>query len=1135
MLDVISISSRFTRSVHIHHDFRDLRHRLDGYVVTPLVQQTTIRILRGLHPENRERAFSIIGPFGAGKSAFALFLAHFLQRDVRSRHLLLSSLHADRNAFPVDVPSLLAVTVPGNNTSLRYAIVQALVDALKRSRIRIPETIRQAGKEALDPVKTAELVEQTAHYLKEQSQFEGIVLIIDELGQYLDYAARYDDERDLFVLQTLAETAARSGETPVLVITILHQAFEHYTTYAGPRRRLEWAKVQGRFVDLVFQEPTSQMVRLIAAALRPKGVDRLMSQRQQWAARIAPMTEELGLRPIEISDTEWQQIITDCFPLHPMALLALPGIVRQLAQNERSLFAFLSSDEPWSLRDVLAQAHEDTIPIYRLTHLFLYIETNLGAGLYTRGRGRRWAELVEARTALSSRDPVCLDTLTVIGVLGALERAAGMRACQTHIAFALTDNPTDLVIARALDTLQTHKHIVYRRYRDSFVLWEGSDLDLETLTQNVRHSLTERYTLCELLHRYTDTTPRIARQHSYRTGATRVFGTRYIDVSQLTPSLPLTTEYDGEILHIVPANDEERSQAYRWATDSARVHETARIIVIPKRIDEFYDLLLEAAALRVILEEQPELEHDRVARREVNSRLLEVEQDLRAVIRRTFGFQNDWFYRGQAVTIANERHIDNLLSQAADITYALSPRIWNELVVRDVLSSAAAKARRDLIAALLTRSDQELLGLTGYPPERAIYASILQAGGLHRQRPDGTWEIGPPLDPDPLHLQPVWQALEDRLRSATTTPLQLTELYAHIQQPPYGVKAGLLPILFVAFYVAQAGELIFYEHGNYVPMPDMAMFERLLARPSYFAVRLCQARGIRLQVYRKLAAAFAPQALQQRIQPALLAVSIQILRIYHQLPVYSKQTKQISPLAQSIRAALKEARAPDELLFVLLPQACQLRPFSDTDWDDTTTIDRFLSYLQQGLNELQQAFPVLLQTIVHHTMHAFHLSGDSAQAHFSLLHRYQRVVHLINEPQLHALGARLETAPPNGEAWAISLAALVVKRPPDQWQDDDLPVFQAAIREVAQRFAAVEELALYATQTAPHHDMIRIGLTNGRRELSRIVHLQHHPQVQTVRDKIRKILSDTNNLSKEQQISVLIEILQSLLQEEQEI
>jgi len=62
--------------------------------------------------------------------------------------------------------------------------------------------------------------------------------------------------------------------------------------------------------------------------------------------------------------------------------------------------------------------------------------------------------------------------------------------------------------------------------------------------------------------------------------------------------------------------------------------------------------------------------------------------------------------------------------------------------------------------------------------------------------------------------------------------------------------------------------------------------------------------------------------------------------------------------------------------------------------------------------------------------------------------------------------------------------------------------------------------------------MIRIGLTNGRKELSRIVHLQHHPQIQTVRDEIRKILYGTNNLNKEQKISALVEVLQSLLQDE---
>ncbi|MFN3372237.1 MAG: hypothetical protein ACK44M_01575, partial [Chloroflexus sp.] len=331
MNNLISISARFTRAVHIHHDFRDLRHRLDGYVVTPLVQQTAARILRGLELASRERAFSITGPFGAGKSAFALFLAHFLQRTPASRRQLLHSLHASDalEVLNVDVPSLLAVLTPGNNSSLRQAVVQSLLDALHRARIKESwmklqmETKLESA--AVDPVETAELVIQTARYLKAHGHYGGLVLIIDELGQYLDYAARHDDERDLFVLQTLAETAARSGDAPVIIVTILHQAFEQYTLHAGARRRIEWAKVQCRFVDLVFQEPLSQMVRLIAAALRPVYPDPLHVQRLRWADHIVPLTETLGLRPREIVHDEWRQIMFDTFPLHPMVVLALPG------------------------------------------------------------------------------------------------------------------------------------------------------------------------------------------------------------------------------------------------------------------------------------------------------------------------------------------------------------------------------------------------------------------------------------------------------------------------------------------------------------------------------------------------------------------------------------------------------------------------------------------------------------------------------------------------------------------------------------------------------------------------------------------------------------------------------------------
>ena len=71
----------------------------------------------------------------------------------------------------------------------------------------------------------------------------------------------------MFVLQSLAEFAARSEDTPLFLLTILHQAFEQYAQRLGQSQREEWAKVQGRFEDVAFMEPTEQVLRLIGDAI----------------------------------------------------------------------------------------------------------------------------------------------------------------------------------------------------------------------------------------------------------------------------------------------------------------------------------------------------------------------------------------------------------------------------------------------------------------------------------------------------------------------------------------------------------------------------------------------------------------------------------------------------------------------------------------------------------------------------------------------------------------------------------------------------------------------------------------------------------------------------------------------------
>jgi hypothetical protein len=76
---------RFFRSIRLERDFQ-LPEALAGYNLTPVVRQILIRILDSLEGHSSDRALTLTGPYGSGKSAFALFLASLLQAPSDSRN-----------------------------------------------------------------------------------------------------------------------------------------------------------------------------------------------------------------------------------------------------------------------------------------------------------------------------------------------------------------------------------------------------------------------------------------------------------------------------------------------------------------------------------------------------------------------------------------------------------------------------------------------------------------------------------------------------------------------------------------------------------------------------------------------------------------------------------------------------------------------------------------------------------------------------------------------------------------------------------------------------------------------------------------------------------------------------------------
>ncbi len=280
-----TVSPRYTRSIALVRDAHN-PDALDGYILTPTGRDVLHRLADAVRGHSSARAWSLTGPYGSGKSAFALFAAQLLAGDervrLRARDFLEREAPPLYNQFfgpgsplPKRAGRLCPVLITGARQPLDQALAAGLALALRRlgARGRPPQIVEKLERLADGTARSARtaivgLYEEANEYLAGfGSDAQGILLIVDELGKFLEYGASHPDQGDVFVLQELAEAAARAPR-PFLVLTVLHQAIDRYAEHLAPSRRSEWAKVQGRFEDIAFEERSEQVMHLLANAIR---------------------------------------------------------------------------------------------------------------------------------------------------------------------------------------------------------------------------------------------------------------------------------------------------------------------------------------------------------------------------------------------------------------------------------------------------------------------------------------------------------------------------------------------------------------------------------------------------------------------------------------------------------------------------------------------------------------------------------------------------------------------------------------------------------------------------------------------------------------------------------------------------
>ena len=264
----IRIARRYVRAVDMTRDFTDPR-ALEGYIVTPSVRDALARVTAGLAPGSTQRAFRVTGPYGAGKSSFGLLLARLfteVPNGGSATDIARSAISIEPSAFPAYIPIILV----GRRTRLADELIRRIIESAAAegrgrdeltaaSAAHLMET-RAAG--AGDARAVLDLIDGYARNVHAATG-SGVLLLIDEMGRYLEYAATNQATEDPSLFQQLAERAGGAASAPLSVIGFLHHRFSDYVAGLGEWIEGEWARSAERYEELAFQESTELTLFLL--------------------------------------------------------------------------------------------------------------------------------------------------------------------------------------------------------------------------------------------------------------------------------------------------------------------------------------------------------------------------------------------------------------------------------------------------------------------------------------------------------------------------------------------------------------------------------------------------------------------------------------------------------------------------------------------------------------------------------------------------------------------------------------------------------------------------------------------------------------------------------------------------------
>lgn len=955
MNKLVYISDSYNRSTHLELDFQDVT-RLKKIFISQKFEVNLQDILNSILESNScHRVKVLSGSPGLGKSTFALLVAQLISKNNSAiiKKLLSQSSSPLTNSFNQFQKSkntkLLPVFLNGYEGEIEKNFTQKLQIALNTIGI----TTHLKSHNTINNYKKALT-------LIAPKGFSGIYVIYDEFGKYLEKGIHHPTELNIQFLQNFAEFCDRSGNKQCHLMLITHLSISQYAYKLPINTQQEWAKIEGRFQQSSFYDQNTDYYTIISSVFKKNISSTAPAMARKYKIFIETYIKGFKADAFDgfINSKSIKDILLNCFPLHPVVISLLPLLSSQIAQNERTLYTFLTRDENHSVKKFLENNSQDINNLLLPYSLYKYfsplIKNDLGIG------GTYKIQLIaeEALKQIDKKDDVSKQLISLMALCLVIKDAAFAPLTKEFIISCFQPIYSEKQIKASIYTLQKKGLIFYNKNSNQYFLQEGSPIDISEEISQLKNTTLTSKDLVQILKRYFKTDFIIPKKYNFDNSIIRFYKTEIISVDELRTiknqkNINFYKE-DGVVYYVVPFNHDELTYAKSFIKN---LKQPLLTFILPTHFIESKKDIEELNAVNYLYDKKEIILASSMVRKELNRHRDILLSAIYSIFKHLIGYSKlkvQIYYPQDNLikSISHFKQAQRFLGNIFEKEYSQYFAFNLEYINKHRVSGSITLGRKrfiNLIKDKKVNSDNVDLYITGSGPDHAIFNTLQKISKFNYNKDNNNYQI--------CSQSNYYKFLKEyeNILSHNTQGINAQKLLDILISPPFGLRLGTIPLLIALADLCLNQPVSHYFDEAYVKELDGNHYDLLMKFPKKTVIHYTPINAQQQKFLKGL------QNIFKASDSSIQSITESIVKWRKTIPESTKISETLSQECRKALIQIDSSKEPYKLLFNQLPLALS-RP-AILDNTQLKQIKLTLIQLEEAKKQIDKTYTKLLLNI----------------------------------------------------------------------------------------------------------------------------------------------------------------------------